>query len=98
MDLCNKKEWVLTSVYGPTNSTRRGLFWAELNNVAYKWGKPGVVGAYFNVVRFATDRNREGAGTSSMRDFSDWIHHHDLIDLPPSRSTFSWSNNQVSLL
>lgn len=85
---------VITSVYGPTDSYRRELFWTDLNRVAQKWGKPWVVGGDFSVTYFAVERNSEGPATSSMRDFANWIRFHNLIDLPRSGSSFTWSNNQ----
>lgn len=48
-DLQIKKEWALTSVYVPSDSSRRGLLWSDLNRVVQKWEKPWVVGGDFNV-------------------------------------------------
>ena len=50
-DVICDAEWVATSVYGPNNANDRGIFWAELNQVAGSWNHPWVVGGDFNVIR-----------------------------------------------
>lgn len=57
-----------------------------------------MVGGDFSVTYFAVERNSEGPATSSMRDFANWIRFHNLIDLPRSGSSFTWSNNQERLI
>lgn len=72
-DLQIKKEWVLTSVYVLSDSSRRGILWSDLNRVVQKWEKPWVVGGDFNVTYFAFERNSDGHVTLAMGDFADWI-------------------------
>lgn len=52
-DLQGGYEWVATSVYRSNNSSERAAFWAKLNFVVGKWGRPWVVGGDFNVTRFS---------------------------------------------
>lgn len=94
LNLRLNKEWAITSVYGPTDSSQRGLLWTDLNRVAQKWVKPYMVRGDFNVTYFADESNKEGPATSAVRDFADWIQFHNLIDMPPSGYSFIWSNNQ----
>ncbi|KAJ8635607.1 hypothetical protein MRB53_009874 [Persea americana] len=50
-DVICDAEWVASLVYGPNNANDRGIFWAELNQVAGSWNHPWVVGGDFNVIR-----------------------------------------------
>ena len=43
-----------------------------------------MLGGDFNVIRFSHERKGRCSMNSAMRDFSDWIRQHDLIDLPLS--------------
>ena len=66
----------------------------ELTQVAGTCRKPWVLGGDFNAIHFPYERKGGCSMNSAMRDFSDWIHQHDLIDLPLSGAKFTWTNNQ----
>ena len=78
---CNA-EWVATSVYGPSNAHNKVDSWVELSQVGGTWNRPWLLGGDLYVI------------SPAMGDFSDWIRHHDLFDLPLRGADFTWSNLQ----
>lgn len=93
-DVCRDAEWVITSVYGPTNANDKADFWVELNQVVGVWNRPWVLGD-FNAIRCPTKKRGGCSVSPAMRDFDDWIILHDLVDLPLIRVDFTWSNTQA---
>lgn len=60
------------------------------------WDRPLVLGGDFNIIRFSNERRRCPIN-QAMKDFSDWILLHELVDLPLGGAEFTWSNNQEEL-
>ena len=87
-------EWVFSGVYGPNMDVDRFILWEELAGVRSWWGAPWCIGGDFNVVRFPSEKLREGRLTRAMTNFSDFIAELGLIDLPLLEGQFTWSNNQ----
>jgi hypothetical protein len=58
------------------------------------WGGPWCIGGDFNIVRFPSEKLREGRLTGAMTNFSNFIAKLGLIDLPLLEGQFTWSNNQ----
>ncbi|RVW33333.1 putative ribonuclease H protein [Vitis vinifera] len=83
--------WTFTGVYGPTIKRHRELFWEELGAIRGLWSDPWCIGGDFNVVRFPSERSREGRLTGSMRRFSEVIEELALKDLPLHGGLFTWS-------
>ena len=52
------------------------------------------MGGDFNVVRFPSERLGSNSFTIAMREFSNFISEHGLIDLPLKGGTFTWSNSR----
>lgn len=75
-------ECIATSVYGLCISSERSVFLAEFSQVASRWESPWVLGGDFNIIRFSNERKRGCIIGQAMKDFSDWIRHHELVDLP----------------
>ena len=87
-------EWAFLGVYGPNVDANRFILWEELAGIRSWWGLPWCIGRDFNVVRFPSEKLREGRLTGAMTTFSDFISELSLIDLPLLEGQFTWSNNQ----
>lgn len=55
---------------------------------------PWVVGGDFNIIRFSLEKKGGCPLSADMRNFSDWITQHELIDLPMGGSLYTWTNKQ----
>ena len=75
-------EWAFSGVYGPNLDVDRFILWDELAGVRSWWGVPWCIGGDFNVVRFASEKLREGRLTGTMTNFSYFIAELGLLDLP----------------
>ena len=51
------------------------------------------MGGDFNIIRFPSERLGAGRFTRCMYDFSNFISHHGLMDIPLEGGLFSWSNS-----
>ena len=74
--------WIFTGVYGPNMKRYRELFWEELGAIQGLWSDPWSIGGDFNVIRFPSERSREGRMFRTMRRFSEAIDELTLRDLP----------------
>jgi hypothetical protein len=52
-----------------------------------------LIGDY-NFYRSPTDRNKEGGNIDDMFTFNNIIRSHNLVDLPLTGATYTWSNMQ----
>ncbi|RVW57807.1 hypothetical protein CK203_113382 [Vitis vinifera] len=83
--------WTFTRVYGPTLKRYREFFWEELRVIRGLWTDPWCIGGDFNVIRFPSERSREGRISASMRRFSEVIDELALRDLPLQGGPFTWN-------
>lgn len=89
-DLVAKFRWLVTSVYGPNDSSSKREFWRELDDTRGRWNGAWCVKGDWNVVKFLSERS-EGRGLSlEMRLFLDWLNSHSFVDLQLSGATFTW--------
>ena len=79
----------------PTNIGDKADFCAELSHVAGIWNHPWILGGDFNVIRFPNEKKGGCAISPAMRDFSNWIRFHDLVDLPLRGTDFPWTDIQT---
>ena len=63
--------WVVTSVYGPINTSEKAAFLAELTSIVSLWNKPWVIGGDFNVIRFPNEKRGGCTFSPVMQDFND---------------------------
>ena len=82
--------WTFMGVYGPTLKRYREFFWEELRVIRGLWTDPWC-GGDFNVIRFPSERSREGRISASMRRFSEVIDELALRDLPLQGGPFTWN-------
>lgn len=93
-DLEVKFRWLVTDVYGPNDSSRRREFWQELDGTRGRWNGAWCVGGEWNVVRFPSEKLKDGRLSTEMRLFSDWLNAHSLVDLQLSGAAFTWSDHK----
>ena len=84
--------WWFSGVYGPCRSRERNDFWDELAGLGEICGENWCVGGDFNVVRFASEKNKTIRARRSMRCFNEIIAELSLIDPPLSNGEYTWSN------
>lgn len=72
---------IVTSVYGPNESSQLSLLWSELDSIRNRWNSPWRIEGEWNVVRFPFERSGCSYLTSEMTVFYDWIKKHDLVDI-----------------
>eukprot|EP00268_Persea_americana_P022044 TRINITY_DN21932_c1_g1_i1.p1 TRINITY_DN21932_c1_g1~~TRINITY_DN21932_c1_g1_i1.p1 ORF type:complete len:127 (-),score=16.07 TRINITY_DN21932_c1_g1_i1:362-742(-) len=61
-----------------------------------RWNGAWCIGGEWNTIRFPSKRPGSSKTTKQMRQFSDWINSHSLVDLHLAGASFKWSNNQVN--
>ena len=83
--------WFFTRVYGPTLKSYREPLWEELGAIRGLWSDPWCIGGDFNVIRFRSERSREGRLSGSMRRFLEVIDELALRDLPLQGGPYTWS-------
>ncbi|RVW32661.1 Transposon TX1 uncharacterized 149 kDa protein [Vitis vinifera] len=83
--------WFFTGVYGPTLKSYREPFWEELGAIRGLWSDPWCIGGDFNVIRFPSERSREGRLSGTMRRFSEVLDELALRDLPLQGGPYTWS-------
>jgi hypothetical protein len=87
--------WAFSGVYGPNDNSERILLWEELSGISHLWDIPWCIGGDFNVARYMYERAGVPRSTTAMGEFSNFISELGLLDLPLTRGSFTWSNNQV---
>lgn len=69
-------------------------FWNELNMIRGRVNGPWCIGGDWNIARFPSERLGGGKSTKEMRQFSEWINSHSLVDLYLGGASCPWSNNR----
>ena len=46
------KEWIISSIFGPSGSGSRESFWRELAYIRNKWSGPWCLRGNFNIIRY----------------------------------------------
>lgn len=95
-DLSNNSVWLVSSVYGPSDSGQREMLWRELDDIRSRWNGPLCIGGDWNIIRFPSEKLGCSRISSDMVSFSDWVNKHSLVDLPLGGAMFTWSNHQTS--
>ena len=72
--------WGFSGVYGTTVKVEREVFWSELGAILRNG--PWCVAGDFNMIRFPSERSREGRLFLTMRRFSEVVEELELRDLP----------------
>ncbi|XP_058078824.1 uncharacterized protein LOC131227097 [Magnolia sinica] len=91
----SSKDYLICSVYGPTNFSLRSAFWKELSSICQSFNGPICFAGDFNSIRFLTEKSSGNSSKSQMAAFLDWIDSNSLFDLPLLGSRFTWTNGRL---
>lgn len=88
--------WMVSCVYGPTNSALFPDFLIKLERIQRGHNFPWCIGGDFNEVLSVNDRFGGGKRTRAMELFGNFIDRLGLLDIVTSGPRFTWSNFQVT--
>ncbi|KAA0037455.1 hypothetical protein E5676_scaffold808G00180 [Cucumis melo var. makuwa] len=88
--------WWLTSVYGPSKSIDRSIFWNELTILQQHCLPYWLLAGDFNIFRWKSETNAKNLDTRNMAFFNDFIQANELIDPPLTNNNFTWSNLRIN--
>ncbi|OAY81165.1 putative ribonuclease H protein [Ananas comosus] len=92
--LTSGKTFYLTNVYGPPNWDGKEAFWLELLSLKDVCTNSWVICGDFNCIKNQSERKGLPWSRKAMALFSDLINNLEVIDLPLSNQTYTWSNMQ----
>lgn len=88
----------LSNVYGPSNATGKLAFMTRFLNLDYNTFNEWIIAGDFNLYRSTEDRNKPGGDPGDMSLFNNFISDMELVDIPFSGRTYTWSNMQIDPL
>jgi hypothetical protein len=92
-DKRNKVKWNLLIVYGAAHDEHKLEFLSELSSFCSRNAEPILIGGDFNIIRFASERNRQ-CGVQRFSDlFNSLIDFYELRKIKMTRGLYTWSNN-----
>jgi exonuclease III len=86
--------WSLTSVYGPSDDTRKREFLKELVAIHAQISGAWMVIGDFNIILHDTDKNKPRVNISWMRKFKSVLDASYLREIKLVGRRFTWSNEQ----
>jgi endonuclease/exonuclease/phosphatase family metal-dependent hydrolase len=86
--------WTLVNVYGPCKGVERDNFVSWLYNLQIPPSQNWLLLGDFNFIRTSRNRNKPGGNINDMFIFNEIIGHLNLIELPLTGRSFTWSNMQ----
>jgi exonuclease III len=95
LDKESGQTWNLTSVYGPTDDTRKLSFLNELIAVHAQMIGPWLVIGDFNLIINDGDKNKPRVNRSWMRRFKSALDSSYLREFKLVGRRFTWSNEQA---
>ena len=88
----------VTNIYGPSHSPKKLGFVTWLVNLDISDFDEWIIGGDFNLFRHAENRNKPGGDIGEMNMFNEIITDMDLVEIPFSGRSYTWSNMQVDPL
>ena len=85
----------LSNIYGPSHASGKLAFITWLLNLDTTSFEDWLLVGDFNLYRSAEDRNKAGGDAGDMQMFNDAISDLELVDIPFSGRSFTWSNMQL---
>ncbi|KAG6625187.1 hypothetical protein CIPAW_16G079100 [Carya illinoinensis] len=93
-NIVDEYQWAFASVYGPNLDCAGSVLWDELAGLSSIWDFPWCIGGNFNITRFSSEQSGGSSFNSPMVDFSNFIYEQDLLDIPLTAGTYTWSSNR----
>ena len=87
-------QYKLTTVYGPTASSRKDAFFAELISQKPPNGMSWLVAGDFNQIYHARDKNKRHVNRSRINRFRTTLQSCDLKEIHLQNRRFTWSNER----
>lgn len=88
----------LSNVYGPLHALGKLAFITWMLNLDTSSLEDWLLAGDFNLYRSVEDRNKPGGDIGDMQMFNDLISNLELVDIPFSGRSFTWSNMQIDPL
>ena len=85
----------LSNIYGPSHASGKLAFITRQLNLDTTSFEDWLLVGDFNLYRSVEDRNRVGGDARDMQKFNDLIFDLELVDIPFSGRSFTWSNMQL---
>jgi len=85
--------YFFTNIYGPYSIDERTMVWEKCVDFASKINGSWILGGDFNITRFTAERNKHSF-MSDMHAFNQFINACNLVDIPISNKSFTWSNRR----
>ena len=94
MDLKLQMKWALVIIYGVAQECDKEEFLADLGLVCGDQTMPLLIGGDFNIIRFASEKNKAWRPSRWSDTFNSIINTYELRELDMDGGQFTWSNNQ----
>lgn len=88
-------QWMLTSVYGPSNYPVNLALWSELQAVRQFFSGLWVLCGDFHATRFSSKRINGQSSRKDMELFGNLVRGLNLVDLPLGSQNFTWSKRGI---
>lgn len=98
---CNNLDsscFYLSNVYGPSHSAGKLAFVTWFLNLDTSTFEDWILAGDFNMYRSIDDRNKPGGDAGEMQMFNSLISDLELVEIPFSGRTYTWSNMQLEPL
>jgi hypothetical protein len=86
------EEFKLTTVYGPSTSTRKDEFFNELRGLKPLGGVKWLALGDFNQIYRAHDKNKANVNQRRINRFRSVLHDCELKEIPLQNRIFTWRN------
>jgi len=88
-----KQKWDFINVYGAAHEENKLEFLTELARVCSGITIPYMLGSDFNIIRYASEKNKDSGVHRHAGLFNSIISTLDLLDIHMIGEKFTWSNN-----
>jgi hypothetical protein len=94
----DNRSFHVSNVYGPSHPTEKLGFVTWLVNLDTSDFDDWLIGGDFNLIRHPASRNKPGGDLGERNLFNELITDLDLVEVPFSGRSFTWSNMQADPL